>query len=604
MDGNTLTNRQRLEAVRHAVRFRPKLALTIVGLSLVAALLGGIGLGFILPIIELAQSNTSPANADGILGAFVTVYGLFGVPLTLETAIVGVTLAITIRYATSFIVAWLRTMLENEYVRDLRTRAFEGTLDARVAYFDRNGSDEILNAITTQADYAGGFIKNLLRFVETALVAMVFVVVALLVAPQLTLLTAGVFLAITLGTRGLFEDGESLGDRVATANERVQKAVQASTQGVRDVKLFTLEPEFRDRFEDAVDAQTREKIRIGRNQAGLNKTFQLASAVTVFLLLYLGLAVFAVPLSRLAVFLFAMFRLTPQVSSMNDLFYRTEGDLPHLVRTEQFVESLRASAEPDPDSDLEPGAADLPTPVSTVRFDEVSFAYEDELVLEDVTFELSRGGFVGFVGQSGAGKSTVALLLARLYAPDSGTIRADGVDIERVDVREWRSRVSVVRQQPWMFDDTLRYNLTVGARNATDEEIERACEIAQVTEFLDDLPRGYETEIGDDGVRLSGGQRQRVAIARAMLKEADFLVLDEATSDLDTRLERRVHDAISDMDREYGVVAIAHRFSAVRDADRIYTVEDGSIVETGTHEELLDDGGRYAKLYAAQAGGE
>ena len=594
MDANPLTTREKLHAARQAMRYQPRLTLLIVGLSLMAALLGGIGLGFILPIVELAQSSTPPSEAGGLLGAYVTVYTRLGLPLTLETAVAGVALVITVRYSTSFVVGWLRTKLKNEYVRDLRHRAFEHTLDARTAYFDRNGSDEILNAITTQANYAGGFIKNALRFVETTLVVIVFVSVALFIAPWLTLGTAAGFLVFTVAARQLFEDGEEVGNEVAEANERVQEAVQAGTQGIRDVKLFRLESELLDEFSEAAENLAEAETRLGRNQTGLGKAFQLVSAVTVFLLLYVGLAVFEVPLSQLAVFLFAMFRLAPEVSTMNDLFYRTEGDLPHLARTEQFVESLAENAEPATDT------ADLPESISTVRVDEVSFGYESESVLEDVSFEFSRGEFVGFVGQSGAGKSTIAMLLARLYAPDGGTILADGVDIERVDVGEWRSRVSVVRQQPWIFNDTLRYNLTVGARDATDDEIERACEIAQVTEFLDDLPKGYGTDLGDDGVRLSGGQRQRVAIARALLKDADVLVLDEATSDLDTHLERRVHAAIEAMDRDYGVVAIAHRLSTIRGADRIYTVEDGSIVETGTHEELIAAGGPYATLYETQ----
>jgi subfamily B ATP-binding cassette protein MsbA len=597
MDENSLSSREKLDASIRALSFQPHLALVIIGLSLVAALFGGIGLGFVLPIVELAQSTAPPSQADGLLGVFVRVYTTIGVPLTLETSVLGVTLVITIRYVTSFVVGWLRTKLQHEYVMDLRFRAFERTLDARTAYFDRNGSDEILNTITTQTEFAGGFIKNALRFVETALVVIVFVAIALIVAPWLTVITAVGFSIVTFSMRHLFADGGSVGNEVADANERVQETVQAGTQGIRDVKLFRLESELLSSFTDAVETQSRAKIRLRRNQEGLGSMFQLVSAVTIFVLLYVGLAIFTVPLSQLAVFLFAMFRLAPEVSAMNDQFYRAEGDLPHFVRTERFVDNLTTHAEPDS------ATADLPDTFSRVRFDEVSFGYGSEQVLENVTFEFSRGEFVGFVGSSGAGKSTIAMLLARLYQPDSGAIRIDGVDIEMTDIHEWRRHVSVVRQQPWIFNDTLRYNLTVGARGATDEEIERACEIAQVTEFLDELPRGYQTDLGDDGVRLSGGQRQRVAIARALLKDATLLVLDEATSDLDTHLERRVHEAIEAMDRDYSVVAIAHRLSTVRNADRIYTVDDGSIVEAGTHEELIAAGGEYATLYDSQAEG-
>lgn len=159
----------------------------------------------------------------------------------------------------------------------------------------------------------------------------------------------------------------------------------------------------------------------------------------------------------------------------------------------------------------------------------------------------------------------------------------------------------MVRQDPFLFNDTLRANLTVGNRDATHAEIEQMAEVACVTEFLDDLPNDYDTQLGDDGVRLSGGQRQRVAIARALLKDADLLVLDEATSDLDTHLEEEVHQAIETMERDYAMIAIAHRLSTVTGADQIYTMDDGQIVESGTHDELTEVGGAYARLYVSQS---
>lgn len=185
--------------------------------------------------------------------------------------------------------------------------------------------------------------------------------------------------------------------------------------------------------------------------------------------------------------------------------------------------------------------------------------------------------------------------------PDNGEIRADGTSIEEYDLEQWRGRIAVVRQQPYIFNDTLEANVTIGNRETTREEVKEVCEIAKVNEFLDELPKGYDSQLGDDGVRLSGGQRQRVALARALLKDADFLVLDEATSDLDSNLERQVQRSIESMDRDYGIIAIAHRLSTVKNADQIHTVASGGIIESGIHEVLLDAGGEYAELYEIQS---
>jgi subfamily B ATP-binding cassette protein MsbA len=582
--------------VRELAEFRPYAIAAVVLLSGFTAALGGIGLGFVLPIVELARSSDAAANADGLLGWFAAAYQAVGVPLTIETAVAGVGIVMTVRYATSFVVQWLRVKVVAAYVRDVRTRAFDRALSAQVAYFDRTGSDEILNAIITQAGRAGGFIKNGIRFLENALVATAFALVALALAPRLSLLTAVLLGGTLLFVRRVLDSGYDVGDRMADADERLQSVAQAGTQGIRDVKMFGLGGELSERFTQAVDDVATTSVLLGRNQAVFNQFYQLASALTVFGLLYVGLAVLAIPLSRLAVFLFAMFRLAPQLSAVSNVYYRAEGDLPHAIRTERFLADLADKSEP------EGGSEPVPDPVQSVALDDVTFGYagEEGETLSDVSLSIERGRFVALVGPSGAGKSTIAGLLARLYCPDVGEVRANGVDLARFDVNDWRDRVAVVRQDPWIFDETLRDNLTIGNREATDQEIRSVCRTSQVSEFLLDLPEGLDTELGDDGVRLSGGQRQRVALARALLTDADVLLLDEATSDLDTGLERQVHTAIKEAADEYAVLVIAHRLSTVVDADCIYTIEDGRVTETGDHEELIDADGTYADLYATQ----
>jgi subfamily B ATP-binding cassette protein MsbA len=302
-------------------------------------------------------------------------------------------------------------------------------------------------------------------------------------------------------------------------------------------------------------------------------------------------------LGALGIFLFAMFKLGPTASELNSKFYRIENYLPHLVRTQAFIDDIEGHSEPTTAS--EP----VPEEVRTIEFDDIRFAYsgQEDVALKGVYFKFEKGDFIGFVGQSGAGKSTIFSLLIRKYEPDAVKIRANGRPIHEMEIDEWRSKVAVVRQNPFIFEDTLRYNLTVGNRGVSKAELDRVARIARVDEFFDELPNGYETRLGDDGVRLSGGQRQRVALARALLKDADVLILDEATSDLDSSLEREVQASIERMDREYAMVGIAHRLSTVKNADRIYTVDDGRIVEAGRHGELVDAGGQYAELYTLQS---
>jgi len=590
-----ITTREKLSALRQVAGYRPALTAGIICLSFFAAVLEGIGLSFLLPIIETAQSSGQPPQ-EGIVGAFVTVYGVLGIPFTLEFIVLGVASVMVGRYTSSFLVAWLKAMLQTEYVRHLQTESFDRALDARISYFDNQGSDEILNNIVTQARYGGRVIQRLVKLIEQGLLSAMYLGIALILAPIFTLVTGVLLGGFLFGLHRIVESGYDVGDRVATANEQVQQAVQAGMQGIRDVKLFGLTDELFTEFDDAVGQFARSMVLLRRNQAALDNFYQLATAITVFGLIYAAFTFASLSLAGIGVFLFAMFRLAPRVSTLNNALYELEGELPHLVRTQEFISELEEQQE------VNDGDQPLPTPVERLEFDDVSFAYDsNEQVLSGVSFKFNRGEFVAFVGPSGAGKSTIVSLLTRMYDPDEGEIRANGTSIREFPVDEWRDHISVVRQNPFIFNDTLRYNITIGARDISEAELERVCEIAQVTEFLDDLPKGYETVLGDEGVKLSGGQRQRISVARALLKDADLLVLDEATSDLDSGIEAQVQQAIEGMDRDYAMLVIAHRLSTVVNADRIYTMEDGTIAEAGTHSELIDQGGKYARLYETQA---
>ena len=237
-----------------------------------------------------------------------------------------------------------------------------------------------------------------------------------------------------------------------------------------------------------------------------------------------------------------------------------------------------------------------------IHFNKVSFHYpnNDKLILQEVDLYLPRGTTLALVGGSGAGKSTLADLLPRFYDPNSGSITIDGIDLREFDLKSLRSSIGIVSQETFLFNDTVRNNIAYGHPEVTDQEIFEAAKRANAYEFIEKLNQGFETFIGDRGVMLSGGQRQRLAIARALLQNPDILILDEATSALDTASERLVQQAIDELSRDRTTLVIAHRLSTIQKADKIAVLHEGQVVEIGSHEELLNKGGYYTRLYSLQ----
>jgi ABC-type multidrug transport system fused ATPase/permease subunit len=335
------------------------------------------------------------------------------------------------------------------------------------------------------------------------------------------------------------------------------------------------------------------------NSAAIAPLSEVMSLFAILLIVGLGNVFFPTQIASLSAilltYLFLLFRLLPLIAQLNGFRSKFANRASSIKAVNEF---LRRDNKPFSKN----GNCHYVPIAQGIHFDGVSFAYGDRApqVLDGIDLQLYRGETLALVGASGAGKSTVAKLLPRFYNPTAGKITLDGRDLREFDVKSLRKAMGIVSQETVLFNESVFENIAYGKPHATEAEVIEAAKQAKAYEFIVELPQGFQTKIGDRGICLSGGQRQRLAIARTLLQDPDILILDEATSALDAISERAIREAIENLSRNRTTLAIAHRLSAVQNADRIAVLDKGRIVEIGTHDQLLARGGHYTQLYRMQ----
>ncbi|HEX5577388.1 MAG TPA: ABC transporter ATP-binding protein, partial [Gemmatimonadaceae bacterium] len=388
--------------------------------------------------------------------------------------------------------------------------------------------------------------------------------------------------------------------RKGTQQGEMTSVVQETVSGIRLVKSFGAEGVEVARFADASNRFAKLSVRLTRMAQLAAPVTEVIGTSVATILLWLGAREVLVERNMtgadLIAFLLYALRMLQPIKQLSQLPTNAQSS---LAAAERLFEVLDAPSESQTDT----GKLTTASFDREIRFENVSFAYESALVLDEVSFTAQKGDVVALVGASGAGKSTLVDLIPRFYPVKSGRITIDGVDTRDLTLPALRSLTGIVSQDTVLFNDTVRNNIAYGSeRTYTDEQVEAAAQAANAHRFISELPDGYATLLGERGTRLSGGQRQRLAIARALLRDPPILILDEATSALDTESERLVQEAVDRLLEGRTVFVIAHRLSTVVHADQILVLDRGRIIERGTHAELLSAGGAYHRLYSLQFG--
>jgi len=584
-----------------SLRKYPLLVLLTIFMGFSSALFNGVGTILIVPILLelLGQASSLKSDLPEILQRFLIIFDGLPEGLQLPAMMLSVVSLIVLKNAAIYAGSLSSSNLSRQLAANLRLEGLRILLDVDLAYYAKTKVGDLIDHLNTEVSRTTIAIRALARMMTNVITILVFIGFLIALSWQLTIISTTALGLVALINQTTVKKAKAYGAELSRYSHRYSSRIVEILSGIRLVKGTANEATEYKTISGFIADREAADYRSQLLFAGVAPINEVCSIIALIIVAWIGRMVMAEQLeafsSILLGYLIMLFRMLPAIGHLNSTRSQLANVGPSVAVVSEF---LRRDDKPF----MANGTRPFNGLKGGIRFKNLTFNYpeHEKQVLRGVDLYLKKGTTLALVGASGAGKSTLADLLPRFYDPIKGSIDIDGINLKKFDTKSFRQRLGIVSQDTFLFNATVRDNLIYGRPEASETEIRDAMERANAYEFIDALPNGLNTLIGDRGILLSGGQRQRLAIARALLQDPDILILDEATSALDTISERLVQKAIDELSRDRTTLVIAHRLSTVQNADQIAVMDQGRVVETGTHSDLLAKGGYYAKLCAIQ----
>jgi subfamily B ATP-binding cassette protein MsbA len=581
-------------------KYFKKVAILALIFTLLAAAFEGFGVGFLLTFLQsLTEPNAEPIKT-GIEWFDIWILASNASAARRLYQISGLILLTTIiRVGFIYLGRVYTGISQSRLAYQLRIRLFEQLQSLSLSYFSKTKSGELINTLTaeiTQLMQAFDVVSFLLIRFSTLLV---YIIAMVLLSWQLTLISVLLFSLLSAAIANLIKKVREISFYRTKARGKYTSAALEFISGIRTVQAFAAQDFERQKFYESSDEILQSEVQYSKLSALIEP---LTESVATTILVGMLIVAFAtlIPTGQLQIaslltFLFILFRLMPIVRQLN-------GARARLGNFQGSISNINELLRTDNKTYLLNGTKNFPGLGQAIEFRSVDFGYNSEqLVLKDINLTFEQGKTTALVGASGAGKSTLVDLIPRFYDPTHGQVLIDGIDLKTFEIHSLRRKIAVVSQDTFIFNNSVQNNIAYAMIDSVSkDEIITAARQANALEFIQELPQGFETQLGDRGVRLSGGQRQRIAIARALLRDPEILILDEATSALDSVSERLIQESLEQLSVGRTVIAIAHRLSTIIKANKVIVLEQGQVVEEGSYQELLDQRGKLWKYHQMQ----
>ncbi|MGE5403347.1 MAG: ABC transporter ATP-binding protein [Candidatus Saccharibacteria bacterium] len=576
-------------------KFNIKATLLVV-LMIFNGLTDGLVLAMLLPLLNMLLKNGD--QQTGTIVSFVgRIFSAVGLPLNL-LFMIGVIISLALIQNLIFLLqSWLAARLQHFYSSTWRQLLFSSYMKASWPFFVGNRLGDLANSLIGECDRVGGSFYLAFQIISASIVTLVYIGLSMAISWQITsaLMLGGLILFFLV--KGLLKQGYSIGKQISRLGDELHSKVNEFISGAKIIKATSTEELARTRFGEVTSDLRTLYFWSSFNPNILKALFEFSAIAMLCLLLYLGTQFLKINAVNILVITAVFVKLVPRLFSLQQNIQLFGLYIPGLETTTHMLEFAEGFEE-----NLDDEAADRPLFKQgvDVTIKNLSFSYGDNEVLSNVNLKIPQGKMIGIVGGSGAGKSTLVDCILRLVDISPDSITVNQTSLHDLPLRAWRRSTGYVPQETFLFHDSIGHNILWGAGHLKLDDMINAAKMANIHEFVSGLPNGYDTVVGDRGVRLSGGQKQRIGLARALVNSPFLLILDEATSALDSESEQYVLEAIDELHGKMSIVMIAHRLSTVKNADYIYVLEEGRVVEEGSWGELIALNERFKHLWDLQ----